>query len=518
MKQHKRKLVAGIAVVVVCTMMGSTLFMPGIGHSTVFGAASSQGSTTEKKPTTYKQGKVKLEPEQIEVYEPAAMIFTSTGEAIVVDSGRHTVEKRTADGKQLWVAGLQAGTDAYGQPIGGYRDDVLNKAYFSAPRDVVVDSKGVIYISDFGNHSIRKIVDGIVYTHAGTGVAGYADGSKKEAQFNHPAGLAIDAANNIYVADTMNHVIRKVTPDGDVTTFAGKQSELGGMLNGDSDVAQFNEPADIALGKDGVVYISDSGNHLIRAVKDGQVTTYAGQLTAVDETSGYRTGDYRNGARLTAAFHFPKGLYYEEANDMLLVADSLNHRIRAIMTDGQVVNIAGQGGAGDKSGSPAQTQFNLPSNVVYDAGQLIVADSQNRKWKQLLFDPAHVVPVATDEDIIASLPLADREDTAQVWFDQERITFEKKVIPYVEKGKQYVPIRALFEGWGADVIWHPATFEVEMKKQTGLSSGSFRLKLRQPHTPIIAGKGYVELTSLQKVSGLRVIVEPDTNAIIFVGQ
>lgn len=444
--------------------------------------------------------------------EPAGIWATDDGGLIVIDTANHTIEQLTSDMQQSWMSGGQLGVDRYGQPIGGYVDTGLEKSMYFHPRDIAVDSKGIIYLSDFSNHTIRKIVDGVVYTHAGTGAQGYVDGEKTKAQFNHPSGIAIDAQDNIYVADTMNHVIRLVTPAGAVSTVAGKQNSSGGLLNGSTAIARFNEPADVAIGDNGSIYVSDSGNQLIREIANNKVSTFAGTVTRADELTGYREGAYRNGTRQQAAFNFPKGLHYE--NGILFIADSLNHRIRAVTADGLVVNVAGQGQPGDRTGAIGEAQFNVPTAVAYADGKLYVSDSHNGKIKAVAVDLEQLETVRTDDDIIDSIPLEQSPEQTQLWFDYGRISFTGNVIPYESNGKQFVPIRGLFEQWQADVLWRKETSDVEIVK----NDWRVRFKLGEENTPVINGKGYVELAYLQRIAQLRAIEVKEQNAIILMSE
>lgn len=156
----------------------------------------------------------------------------------------------------------------------GYRDGVGAAASFHTPSGVALDAQGNLYVADTGNHVIRKIAsDGRVTTLAGSGVAGFADGQGAEAQFNGPVGVAVDRDGMVYVADTYNDRIRRITPDGAVTTLAG--TGRPGFVDGTWDVAQFDTPSGIAVGKEGV-YVADSRNDAIRRIgADGSVVTLA---------------------------------------------------------------------------------------------------------------------------------------------------------------------------------------------------------------------------------------------------
>ncbi|XLZ71744.1 NHL repeat-containing protein [Massilia sp. SR12] len=156
----------------------------------------------------------------------------------------------------------------------GYRDGVGAAASFNTPSGVALDGKGNLYIADTGNHVIRKLApDGSVTTVAGSGVAGFMDGQGAQAQFNGPVGVAVDTDGMVYVADTYNDRIRRIAPDGSVTTLAG--TGRPGFTDGTWDVAQFDTPCGIAVGKDGV-YVADTRNDAVRRIgADGSVVTLA---------------------------------------------------------------------------------------------------------------------------------------------------------------------------------------------------------------------------------------------------
>ncbi|HKY45143.1 MAG TPA: NHL repeat-containing protein [Pyrinomonadaceae bacterium] len=206
--------------------------------------------------------------------------------------------------------------------------NLSTQAAFSDPFGVAVATDGTVYVADAGeSNRIRKItLDGTVATFAG-GSEGFSDGLTTSASFNTPSGLALDANGNLYVADTGNNRIRKITPEGQVSTVAGDGT--AGYLDGPASQAQFNGPIGIAVDAQGNVYVADAYNDRIRLItNDGQVSTVAGK-----GTPGYADGD-----RNTALFDTPCGIV--AANDgSLIIADTGNDRLRKITPDGNVTTL-----------------------------------------------------------------------------------------------------------------------------------------------------------------------------------
>lgn len=219
-------------------------------------------------------------------------------------------------------------TTLTGDGASGLVEGQAAQARFSDPFGVVLDQQGNVYVADAGdNNRIRKIgVDGVVSTFAGA-KEGYADGIAGAAAFNTPSGLAIDTAGNIYVADTGNNAIRKITPQGMVTTLAGNGK--AGYLDGASNQAQFNGPIGVAVDKAGKVYVADTYNDKIRLITpDGQVSTLAG---------GARPG-YQDGAAQEALFDTPCAIVVN-AKGELFIADTRNNAIRKLDVHGEVTTL-----------------------------------------------------------------------------------------------------------------------------------------------------------------------------------
>jgi sugar lactone lactonase YvrE len=250
---------------------------------------------------------------------------------VVVKPARHA-DSAAASGAaaQGTPAGWHARVTAMaGDGLPGGANGSAKRTRFADPFGVVLDQQGNLYVADGGdNNSIRKIdLNGVSTTLAG-GTEGYAEGAGGVAAFNTPSGLAIDAAGNLYVADTGNNAIRKVRPDGTVSTLAG--DGLAGDRDGKGAGAQFNGPVGVAVDAAGVVYVADTYNDRIRCIApDGTVTTIAG---------GKRAG-LADGAAAQALFDTPAGIAVNAAGE-LFIADTGNHAVRKLGRDGAVSTIA----------------------------------------------------------------------------------------------------------------------------------------------------------------------------------
>jgi sugar lactone lactonase YvrE len=254
---------------------------------------------------------------------------------------------------------------------------VLSAAATGTSNGLTLTAGGAnFYVADQFNHCVRKIsASGQVTILAGSGIAGFADGPAGQAKFLFPKGVALDSAvpPNIYVADSGNHSIRKVSPDGTVTTFAG--SGVSGFADGPAGTAQFASPGGVAVNSAGDVFVADTNNHLIRVIAGGNVSTYAGS-----------TQGFLDGPGASAMFNSPSGIVLT-ADGTAYVADSANHRVRRIDVGGVVSTHAGSGVPGAIN-SPATglypvsaTQFNFPVGIAVDGagGVLVTQEGLVRK-------------------------------------------------------------------------------------------------------------------------------------------
>lgn len=324
-------------------------------------------------------------------FHPHSIATLPDGKLLIADSGNHLLRILSADQVSAY-SGLDIGEDEAGLPKGAFNDDVKEKAAFNLPAGITLDNQGNVIVADSGNHAIRKIDKaGNVTTIAGSGLVGNKDGKGKEATFNSPSDVAADAKGNIFVADTLNHVIRKIASDGTVTTltapstrvieyFPGAVEDAGDFADGAIFAAKFNEPSGLVIDGKGNLYVSDRGNNRIRYIDfaSGKVTTIAGGGTYTAQAA-YTEGDYIDGAASSARFNAPEGLTLL-SDGTLLVADSLNHAIR-IVNKGQVSTFAGVGTEfGQSDGVTSYAQFNHPTDVtLLSDGRVVVADEYGNK-------------------------------------------------------------------------------------------------------------------------------------------
>ncbi len=257
------------------------------------------------------------------------------------------------------------------------------EAQLSHPGAVVLDRNGNTYIADTNNHRIRKLsADGTtITTIAGTGTEGSSNGngSPTSTQLRYPSGLAVDQAGNVYIADTLNHRIRKLSADGTtITTIAGTGTEGSSNGNGSPTTVQLSRPNGLALDAAGNLYIADTNNHRIRKLSaDGTtITTIAGTTT-----HGNADG---NGIPTNVQLNFPHSVAVDAAGNVYF-ADTFNHRVRKLNAAGTAVTtIIGTGNEGRTLSSPTQTRLRYPWGVAVDRfGNVFVSDTVNHRILRL---------------------------------------------------------------------------------------------------------------------------------------
>jgi len=292
------------------------------------------------------------------------MAVDRAGNLYVADGGNDRIRKIDRTGNVSTLAGNGITGSANGQKT---------LAQFNFPQGIAVDSAGNVFVADSFNHLIRKIDKaGNVSTLAGAGTFGYADGQGRAAKFNYPEGIAVDNAGDIIVADTLNHRIRKIDRTGNVSTLAG--SGITGSANGQKTLAQFNFPYDVAVDGAGNVYVADGHAYLIRKIDNtGNVSTLAG-----DGTRGYA-----DGRATSAKFSYLSKIAVDGAGNVY-VADAGNNRIRKIDSTGNVSTLAGSGTEGYADGYGISAQFKWPNGVVVDGvGNVYVVDRGNNRIRKI---------------------------------------------------------------------------------------------------------------------------------------
>ena len=286
--------------------------------------------------------------------QPQAVAFDAAGNAYVADTFNHTIRKVTPAGVVSTLAGL-SGT-------AGNTDGPGVDARFDTPRGLAVDAAGTVYVADTFNGAIRKITPaGVVSTLTSA--------------LSSPHGIALDGAGNVYVAELSLNVVRKVTSAGVVSTLAGLAGNPG-SADGNGSAARFRSPSSVALDAAGNVYVTDTFNYTIRKITPaGDVTTIAGVAQVFGSVDG-------NGS--AARFRGPRGIAVDAAGN-LYVGDTENHTIRRITPAGDVTTVAGLAlSPGSVDGTGSAARFNEPMGIAFDGlGNAHVADSKNNAVRRV---------------------------------------------------------------------------------------------------------------------------------------
>jgi hypothetical protein len=298
---------------------------------------------------------------------PVSVATDGSGNLYVADASSDTIEKINLSAQVSTQAGTAGQT--------GTTDGSGAAARFNDPSGVAAASDGTVVVADKANGTIRVITPaGVVTTLAGsTTLRGNVDGTGTAATFSSPAAVARDLLGNLYVADAMNHTIRKITAAGAVTTLAGSAGQAG-TSDGSGNAARFNNPTGIDVDASGNLYVADSTNNLIRKVSStGVVTTVAGLAGVSGSTDGEGN---------VALFNQPSGVAVDNTGGVhsgsVYIADTGNSTIRRISPAGVVVTVGGLAGiAGHKDGVGIEAWFNQPRDVAVTAGTVYVADTGN---------------------------------------------------------------------------------------------------------------------------------------------
>lgn len=299
---------------------------------------------------------------------PSTVTVDRNGAIYVADSGNQTIRKSTANGLVTTLAG---------QPeIAGSSDGIGAAARFSFIEGLVFDTSGNLFVSDTQNHTIRKITPtASVSTLAGRpGMNGMQDGIGNAARFWDPAGIAIDSSGNLYVADMFNSAIRKISPDGAVTSLPKPAFHDGGTF---PTAESYFDPRGVSIDANGNLFIADTGNNVIRKIdRNGLASTLAGYMTG--------TAGAADGLGSAARFYNPFRLINDSAGNVF-VCDTFNHAIRKVTPAGMVTTFAGIAGvAGYRDGVGGEARFYHPDGIAIDtADNLYIADSFNHVVRKI---------------------------------------------------------------------------------------------------------------------------------------
>ena len=326
---------------------------------------------------------------------PTNFASLANGDIVIADSGNHAIriiskgQVSTLTGAPFIISGELA-------LQGSFLDGKGTEAAFNSPAGLIVAKDGSIYVADTENHAIRKVsTDGTVVTIAGNGEHGLEDGKGTEAKFYSPSDVAIDSKGNIYVADTLNHAIRKISVNGNVTTL-NKPSErlveytpgaidvVGSYADGPLSEALFNEPTALLIDSADNLYVSDRGNQRIRYIDFSTdiVSTVAGS-GELHKDELYVEGGYLDGTASTAQFFSPEGMTWLD-EQTILIADRKNHTVRQLK-NGIVSTLTGVAEEyGNVNGIALSALLNEPSDIlVQEDGSILILEAGNNQLRKL---------------------------------------------------------------------------------------------------------------------------------------
>ncbi|MFI1252553.1 NHL repeat-containing protein [Streptomyces netropsis] len=306
--------------------------------------------------------------------QPRAVATDRTGAVYVAEWKGHRIRRISPDGLVTTIAGT-------GKPGFGGDGGPAVEAQLNEPGGLVLDDDGNLYLADYWNHRIRKVSpDGIITTVAGTGEPGHGGdgGPADRALFNEPRGLALDGRGNLYVAEWKGHRVRRIAPDGVITTVAGTGEPGFGADGVPATTGALRNPIDVAVDGTGHLYIADCWTHRVRRVApDGVITTVAG--------TGRPGYDGDGGPATATRLHQPRGVDLDGSGN-LYIADSLNQRVRLLTPTGVITTVAGGADPDhDEDGAPALgAELYFPRALAVDArGDLIVAECDSHRLRKV---------------------------------------------------------------------------------------------------------------------------------------
>lgn len=402
---------------------------------------------------------------------PAGILLMQDGTAMISD-GKNQLIRKIRGGQVSTFAGSDQFTNDLGLPAGALLDGKGERCFFNDPDGLAADAQGNVYVADSGNHAIRKIIpDGEVVTLAGDGVSGLVDGSASQARFNTPRDVAAASDGTLYVADTLNHVIRKIAKDGTVSALTapseravevspGEVVPAGDYRDGKLSEAKFNEPTGLAIDTKGNLYVSDSGNQRIRYIdlQAGIVRTVAGGSSNDDPSALfasnalYAEGGLSDGKASQAKFNDPRGIALT-ADGALVIADSLNHAVR-YLANGDVYTLTGSrnGDHGYADGTEGKALLDYPTDVaVSPDGRILVVDAFNNAIRDLEF---YRLPNEL-------LNTKDRRNIDVVY--NQKVLFAGGEVEFANN-RAMIPVRKLAEKLGYQVQFEPAVQKVQIRK------------------------------------------------------
>lgn len=389
--------------------------------------------------------------EQAQFRYPAGLLAGRNGALLIADTYNHLIRQADASGQVTTLAGQARFAAETREPAGNWTDGKGTEARFNQPMGMAQDRQGNLYIADAANHVIRKLdKSGRVTTVAGSGLSGWKDGKGSEAGFNEPRDVAVAEDGSIYVADALNHVIRRIDANGNVTTLNARSKRIveyapgavaagGDYQDGKLADSKFNEPSSLAFTPSGDLVVSDTGNHCLRLVnlKQKSVTTLAGAGSVASysrkfpDAQLYAAGGYRDGKASEALFNSPAGIAITDEGG-IVVADRWNHAIRYVY-DGRVYTLSGGTRTGHQNGWAEQATFREPMDVaVLSNGTIAVADGFNNSIRLIR---RYMLPEELRSPAAAS---ASAEDGVITVYNDRRI--ETAVPAVIRNNRVFLPL------------------------------------------------------------------------------